>query len=191
MSHRIQTKELEMLWRGAKSFGSSADVFTGNFGSGARMLLLPNVLLMPMPSEGIQGQCPVCRAAPARDNCHQRSSLTIHACFVNSTSSSVLWTLGPGGDASQGGRTLLLPISDRMHASSEPSHRMLDLSQPYVSFVHHVKLFALQAATACPPAPIVSGAACSNRSCLISRDFSFGRQLRPAHQLQLGVGQHG
>lgn len=29
-------RELEHLWRGAKSYGSSADVFTGNFASGVR-----------------------------------------------------------------------------------------------------------------------------------------------------------
>lgn len=33
-------KALELLWRGAKSYGASADVFTGNFASGARMPLL-------------------------------------------------------------------------------------------------------------------------------------------------------
>lgn len=31
---RRESKQLELLWRGAKSYGSSADVFTGNFPNG-------------------------------------------------------------------------------------------------------------------------------------------------------------
>lgn len=34
MERRKGRKEMELLWRGAASFGSSADVFTGNFASG-------------------------------------------------------------------------------------------------------------------------------------------------------------
>ena len=32
---RKKQKELEMVWRGAKSFGDQADIFTGNFPDGA------------------------------------------------------------------------------------------------------------------------------------------------------------
>lgn len=35
MARRKKRKEMELLWRGAASFGSDADVFTGNFASGA------------------------------------------------------------------------------------------------------------------------------------------------------------
>ena len=34
LERRKKTKELEMLWRGAKSFGKEADVFLGTFPSG-------------------------------------------------------------------------------------------------------------------------------------------------------------
>lgn len=35
MAIRGPKKQFELLWRGAKSYGSSADVLTGNFASGA------------------------------------------------------------------------------------------------------------------------------------------------------------
>ena len=34
MAIRGPKKQFEMVWRGAKSYGSSADVLTGNFASG-------------------------------------------------------------------------------------------------------------------------------------------------------------
>ena len=34
MERRKKRKEMELLWRGAASFGTDADVFTGNFASG-------------------------------------------------------------------------------------------------------------------------------------------------------------
>lgn len=34
MDVRKQAKQMEMLWRGAKSFGDTADVFTSNFPTG-------------------------------------------------------------------------------------------------------------------------------------------------------------
>ena len=34
MAARREPKEFELLWRGAKSYGSSADVLAGNFASG-------------------------------------------------------------------------------------------------------------------------------------------------------------
>jgi len=39
---RKPAKQMEMLWRGAKSFGDSADVFTSNFPTGACLLHLIN-----------------------------------------------------------------------------------------------------------------------------------------------------
>ena len=38
LERRKQTKELEMLWRGAKSFGKEADVFLGTFPTGAKLM---------------------------------------------------------------------------------------------------------------------------------------------------------
>ncbi len=40
MDVRKPAKQMEMLWRGAKSFGDSADVFTSNFPTGACLLQL-------------------------------------------------------------------------------------------------------------------------------------------------------
>lgn len=34
MAIRGPKKQFEMVWRGAKSYGSSADILTGNFASG-------------------------------------------------------------------------------------------------------------------------------------------------------------
>ncbi len=41
MAIRGPKKQFEMVWRGAKSYGSSADVLTGNFASGT----------VPMPAQ--------------------------------------------------------------------------------------------------------------------------------------------
>ncbi len=38
MDVRKPAKQMEMLWRGAKSFGDTADVFTSNFPTGACLL---------------------------------------------------------------------------------------------------------------------------------------------------------
>ncbi len=38
MAIRGPKKQFEMVWRGAKSYGSSADVLTGNFASGTVLL---------------------------------------------------------------------------------------------------------------------------------------------------------
>lgn len=35
MARRKPRKELELVWRGAKSFGAEADIFMGNFPDGA------------------------------------------------------------------------------------------------------------------------------------------------------------
>ena len=40
LERRKKTKELEMLWRGAKSFGKEADVFLGTFPTGAKLMSL-------------------------------------------------------------------------------------------------------------------------------------------------------
>ena len=37
MKRRKKRKEMELLWRGAASFGTDADVFTGNFASGGSL----------------------------------------------------------------------------------------------------------------------------------------------------------
>jgi hypothetical protein len=34
MAWRKKRREMELLWRGAASFGTDADIFTGNFASG-------------------------------------------------------------------------------------------------------------------------------------------------------------
>ena len=39
---RKPAKQMEMLWRGAKSFGDTADVFTSNFPTGACILQFIN-----------------------------------------------------------------------------------------------------------------------------------------------------
>ena len=36
MAKRRERKEFEMLWRGARSFGDAADVFTSNWPTGKR-----------------------------------------------------------------------------------------------------------------------------------------------------------
>lgn len=40
LERRKKTKELEMLWRGAKSFGKEADVFLGTFPTGTKLMSL-------------------------------------------------------------------------------------------------------------------------------------------------------
>ena len=41
MAIRGTKKQFELVWRGAKSYGSSADVLTGNFASGTALMPAP------------------------------------------------------------------------------------------------------------------------------------------------------
>ena len=54
MAARREPKEFELLWRGAKSYGSSADILAGNFASGgpspAQCCLAQSAYCFPPPT---------------------------------------------------------------------------------------------------------------------------------------------